>query len=75
MTGKEKTIVIILIGIAMIVGCLWEKSYLERTRPLLSERKELCESLGGRYQYYWGSYQEEYLEYCERVPGYIDLDQ
>ena len=75
MGSKEITCIIIIIGISILIGCLLEKSYLDRNRPLLSDRLELCESLGGRYRYYWGSYEQEYVEKCERVPGYIDLDQ
>ena len=59
----------------MIIGCLWQKSYFEKNGPIISERKELCESQGGKYNYYWGSYQKAYIEECKRIPGFIDLDQ
>ena len=64
--------IIIFVTLGFIFGVIfWE---LIGPKLIMSDRVELCESLGGRYQYYWYSYEKEYVEKCERMPGYINLN-
>ena len=64
---------IIFICIGFLIGFIYNEIAIPK--PIMSERKELCESQGGKYNYYWGSYQKAYIEECKRIPGFIDLDQ
>lgn len=75
MSNKEVKIIIISIVIGMIIGCLWQKSYFEKNRPIVSDRKDLCEELGGKYEYFWYDSWNEYVEQCRIISSYIELDQ
>ena len=65
----------IVIGVFIILVLGMTLAITLSPTHLISDRKELCESLGGKYGYEWSDYWDRYEESCERVYRFIDLDQ
>lgn len=69
----KTTQVVLLVVVAFIVGMV--STIVLSPTYILSDRRDLCEELGGKYYYAYNKYYTRYDEECIRLELEVDLNQ